>query len=107
MNRKPDDPNYDLYQLALKSTAKRIYPNYVNCDWSVHTGWIAKDREMRTKICEELGKEFYDACINNPGWMIKMRLQVVGNRIIPVDTVDPLEEASTMGKGNYSSFKTM
>ena len=25
-------PNYDLYQLALKSTAKRLYPNYANVD---------------------------------------------------------------------------
>ena len=25
-------PNYDLYRLALESTAKRIYPNYANCD---------------------------------------------------------------------------
>ena len=27
VNRKPEDPNYDLFQLALKSTAKRLYPN--------------------------------------------------------------------------------
>jgi len=34
VNDKPGTPNYDLYRLALKSTAKRLYPNYVNCDWS-------------------------------------------------------------------------
>jgi len=34
VNRYPGDPNYDLYQLALKSLSKRIYPNIVNCDWS-------------------------------------------------------------------------
>ena len=27
VNRKPGDPNYDLFQLALKSTAQRLYPN--------------------------------------------------------------------------------
>ena len=32
VNRKPGDPNYDLFQLALKSTAQRLYPNYVNVD---------------------------------------------------------------------------
>lgn len=30
----PDDPNYDLKQLAIKSLSKRIYPNFVNGDWS-------------------------------------------------------------------------
>lgn len=33
-NANPGDPNYDLKQLALKSMSKRIYPNFVNCDWS-------------------------------------------------------------------------
>ena len=28
------EPNYDLYQLALKSTAQRLYPNYANVDWT-------------------------------------------------------------------------
>ena len=27
-------PNYDLYQLAIKSLSKRIYPNIVNTDWT-------------------------------------------------------------------------
>lgn len=34
VNDAPGTPNYDLKLLALKSTAKRLYPNYVNCDWS-------------------------------------------------------------------------
>lgn len=33
-NANPGDPNYDMKQLALKSLAKRIYPNFVNCDWA-------------------------------------------------------------------------
>ena len=43
VNRKPEDPNYDLYQLALKSTAKRLYPNYANCDWSGNAGYDPDD----------------------------------------------------------------
>lgn len=31
------DPNYDLYNLAVKSLSKRIYPNIVNTDWSSNT----------------------------------------------------------------------
>ena len=33
-NANPEDPNYDLKQLALQSLSKRIYPNFVNCDFS-------------------------------------------------------------------------
>lgn len=39
VNRKNGDPNYDLFRLALKSTAKRLYPNYCNVDWSVNAGY--------------------------------------------------------------------
>lgn len=43
VNRKPGDPNYDLYRLALKSTALRLYPNYANCDWSGNVGYDPAD----------------------------------------------------------------
>ena len=33
-NANPGDPNYDLKQLAIESLSKRIYPNFVNCDYS-------------------------------------------------------------------------
>lgn len=39
VNRVPGDPNYDLYRLALKSTAQRLYPNYANVDWSGNEGY--------------------------------------------------------------------
>ena len=39
VNRKPGDPNYDLFRLALKSTATRLYPNYANVDWSGNAGY--------------------------------------------------------------------
>ena len=34
VNANPEDTNYDLKQLAIKSLSKRIYPNWCNCDWS-------------------------------------------------------------------------
>ena len=43
VNRAPGDPNYDLFQLALKSTAQRLYPNYVNVDWSTNAGFDKND----------------------------------------------------------------
>ena len=36
INDKPNTPNYDLKQLAIKSMCKRIYPNWVNCDFTQH-----------------------------------------------------------------------
>lgn len=43
INRQPGDPNYDLFQLALKSTSLRLYPNYANIDWSGNTGYDISD----------------------------------------------------------------
>lgn len=43
INRAPGDPNYDLFQLALKSTALRLYPNYANVDWSGNAGYDIND----------------------------------------------------------------
>ena len=43
VNKEPGTPNYDLYRLALESTAKRLYPNYANVDWSGNAGYDPKD----------------------------------------------------------------
>lgn len=41
----PDDPNYDLYKLACKVTARRFFPNFVNLDatFNQHEKWRADD----------------------------------------------------------------
>ena len=43
----PDDPNYDLYQLACKVTARRFFPNFVNLDatYNRHENWRPDDPE--------------------------------------------------------------
>ena len=43
VNREPGDPNYDMFQLAIKSTAQRLYPNYANVDWSGNAGYDRSD----------------------------------------------------------------
>lgn len=43
INKYPGDPNYYLFRKALKSTAKRIYPNYANLDWSGNKGYDKND----------------------------------------------------------------
>lgn len=41
----PEDPNYDLYQLACKVTARRFFPNFVNLDatFNRHEKWDSND----------------------------------------------------------------
>ena len=41
----PSDPNYDLYRLACKVTARRFFPNFVNLDatFNQHEKWNAAD----------------------------------------------------------------
>ena len=48
VNRKPGEPNYDLFKLALESTSKRLYPNYVNVDWSINVGYDKNDPRTYT-----------------------------------------------------------
>ena len=43
VNREPGDPNYDLFRLALESTARRLYPNYANVDWTGNIGYDKND----------------------------------------------------------------
>lgn len=48
VNKHKGEPNYDLFRLALESTAKRLYPNYVNVDWSVNKGYDKNDPRTYT-----------------------------------------------------------
>ena len=63
VNRKKGDPNYDLFQLACKSTALRLYPNYANCDWSNQESWVNSDRDIKQRTIDNLSKEDYDKLI--------------------------------------------
>ena len=54
-NANPEDPNYDLKQLALQSMSKRIYPNWVNGNWSqAHEDPNNPDTFMSTMGCRTL-----------------------------------------------------
>lgn len=48
VNCKKGDPNYDLKLLAIKSLSQRIYPNFVNCDWS---GNVEDPNDIDTMMC--------------------------------------------------------
>lgn len=54
-NYNPEDPNYDLFKLAVKVSAKRLFPNFVNCDASFNLPYF-KAGDYRT----------YAATMNKP-----------------------------------------
>lgn len=82
VNRKPGDPNYDLFQLALKSTAQRLYPNYANIDWSGNAGY---DRDDPKTYFSTMG------CRTANGWDINGFGQLKDGRgnICPVTIIMP------------------
>ena len=47
VNYLPTDPNYDLYQLACKVSARRFFPNFLNLDasYNYHELWRPDDPE--------------------------------------------------------------
>ena len=47
VNYLPGDPNYDLYQLACKVSARRFFPNFLNLDatFNHHEKWTPDDPE--------------------------------------------------------------
>ena len=61
VNRNPDDPNYDLYQLAIECAVRRLTPNFVNCDSSVcHANPNDPDTELTAMGCRtQMGKDIY------------------------------------------------
>ena len=82
VNRKLGEPNYDLFKLALKSTAQRLYPNYANVDWSVNEGYDKND--PRTYVSTMGCRTYNGFDINGLGYLKDGR----GN-IAPVTVILP------------------
>ena len=82
VNREAGDPNYDLFKLALKCTAKRLYPNYCNVDWSGNAGY---DKDDPTTYFSTMG------CRTANGWDINGFGQKKDGRgnICPVTIIMP------------------
>ena len=101
VNREPGDPNYDLYRLALKSTAMRLYPNYANVDWSGNAGYDIND--PRTYF-STMG------CRTANGWDINGFGQLKDGRgnICPVTIILPtlaMQAKEQVDNWNYESEK--
>ena len=61
-------PNYDLYKHAIKCTSMRMYPNYVNCDWSQDQGWSDADykNEFLNSLTEEQQQKLIERIQKDP-----------------------------------------
>jgi hypothetical protein len=70
-----------LKRLALESTAKRIYPNYANCDWSNNEAWVKQDRKMKQEYIDSLSEKEYNKLVEqleeNPEIAEKLGLELV------------------------------
>src|SRR5690554_1012548 len=77
VNLNAEDPNYDLFKLAIKTSAKRLFPNFSFLDASFNKPYI-KDGDPKTEIA-------YMGC----------RTRVMAN------VFDPKKEVVT-GRGNLS-----
>lgn len=77
VNYNPDDPNYDLFELACRVSAKRLFPNFSFQDAPFNAKYY-KEGDYNTEVA-------YMGC----------RTRVIGN------TYDPSKEV-TAGRGNLS-----
>jgi ribonucleoside-triphosphate reductase len=79
VNYLPTDPNYDLYQLACKVTARRFFPNFLNLDatYNQDSEWRADDPKRYLHEVATMG----------------CRTRVYGNRFGP---------KTSIGRGNLS-----
>lgn len=102
VNRKKGEPNYDLFQLALRSTAQRLYPNYVNVDWSVNEGY---DRDDPRTYCSTMGCRTYNGYdINGLGQLKDGRGNICPVTIILPTLAMMAKEQTDNGKHPYSQL---
>lgn len=104
INLNKEDPNHDLFLLALKSTSQRLYPNYVNMDWSGNEGY---DKEDPRTYSSTMGCRTWSAYdINGLGFMKDGRGNICPVTIVMptlakqvVDAVESLKKKD-LAKGN-------
>ena len=103
VNRKPGDPNYDMFKLAIKSTAKRLYPNYCNVDWSTNAGYDRND--PRTYVSTMGCRTYNGSDINGLGQLKDGRGNIAPSTIImPTLAMEAKEEAELKGTNIVDEF---
>lgn len=107
VNRKPEDPNYDLFKLALRSTAQRLYPNYVNVDWSTNAGF---DRNDPTTYVSTMGCRTYNGADMNALPGVNPQTKDGRGNIAPSTIILPtlaMEVSGEVGHKNIDEFMTL
>ena len=99
VNRKEGEPNYDLFKLALKSTAQRLYPNYANVDWSVNVGYDRND--PRTYVAT-MGCRTYNGKDINAEEGVNPQIKDGRGNIAPVTIILPT--LAMEAEGNVEKF---
>lgn len=106
VNREPGDPNYDLFKLALRSTAQRLYPNYCNVDWSGNEGYDRNDPKTYFSTMGCRTANGYD--INGFGQLKDGRGNVCPVTIImPTLAMEAKEAAEKKGEDVVETFMTL
>jgi ribonucleoside-triphosphate reductase (formate) len=106
INDVPGTPNYDLFQLAVKSTVRRLYPNYANCDWSVdmrHDEARHEKEEIVHSLTEDQIQSFINVCKKNPEYLPLFNVSIDDNKII-VNEDGPDCAMTTMGCRTYNGY---
>ena len=103
VNQKPGDPNYDLFRLALRSTATRLYPNYANVDWSGNAEYDINDPKTYFSTM---------GCRTANGWDINGMGQTKDGRgnICPVTIIMPtlaMEAVTLKSDDKWDEFKLL
>lgn len=107
VNRKKGDPNYDLFRLALRSTAQRLYPNYVNVDWSVNAGY---DRDDPKTYVSTMGCRTYNGADANADDGVNPQTKDGRGNIAPVTIILPtiaMEAKGTVGHKDVEDFMNL
>lgn len=92
INLYPNTPNYDLFQLALQCSGKRLYPNYANCNWSAESD--KHDNKPENRMSTMGCRTYIGYDINGLGWLKDGRGNAFPTTIIlPTIAMETLEEA--------------
>lgn len=106
VNCEEGDPNFDLFKLAVRSSAQRMYPNYVNCDWTVEVEYFKKSQMVKQEALLKLDTELYHEVAKLPPQIQdKLGFHILEGGQLVMNTVpQPFEVASTMGCRTYNGF---
>lgn len=107
VNAKENDPNYDLFKLAIECTSKRLYPNYVNCDWSNDQGYNKDDpRTYPSTMGAVRGDEFVSIKINGVEFnniSIKKAIETIDSYTSNIEWIN--NKSNKIGYTKYKQVK--